>query len=70
VIMTAWDVEERALAGDADSVLQVVQALRKYRRAVTDLLGKRYRDGECDSVALSGFESEVDEIEENLVKGE
>jgi len=52
-----------ARACTSRSALCVVGALRRYRLAVVKLLDKRYTDGECDSVSLSEFQSECEEIE-------
>ena len=43
-----------------------IMALEKYRAACKSLLSKRYRDGECDAVALSNFEDEIKEAEDYL----
>ena len=63
----ANDVEKQAMLLDRAAVLRVVSALRQYRHAAQSLLGKRYRDGECDAVALTVFEDEVKEAEEVLL---
>jgi hypothetical protein len=55
--------ELEALSGNRMSVLRVVSDLRRYRAAAKTLLSQRYRDGECDAVALADFYWEVDEIE-------
>jgi hypothetical protein len=55
-----------ALVGDKMAVMRVVSDLRKYRAAAIDILSRRYRDGECDAVALSDFEDTVKQIEDNI----
>ena len=57
-------IERQAMTGDRAAVIAVVSALRRYREASRKLLGARYRDGECDAVSLSTFESGIGEIEE------
>lgn len=57
--------ERQAVVLDRLAVLQVVSALRRYRAAAKALLHKRYRDGECDTVALTRFENECESIEQD-----
>lgn len=45
-------------------------AVERYQQAIQELFGRRYRDGECDAVALSSLESKCQEIEEFLQKDE
>ena len=59
-------IEKDALLLDRDSVIKVVSALRKYRGACERLLNSRYSDGECDSVSLSDFKIDIDEINDEL----
>lgn len=49
---------------------QLMQIITRYQAAARNLLLARYRDGECDAVALSTFESEINEISEDLQKTE
>lgn len=56
--------ERQALVLDRESVLDLVNAVRRYRQAAKTLLSSRYRDGECDAVALCNFDSTVREIEQ------
>lgn len=56
-------LELKALIGDRAAVVQLVSALRKYREAATVLQGHRYQDGEVDTVALSAFFSDCQDIE-------
>jgi hypothetical protein len=55
--------ERRALSLDPVAVVRVVGDLRRYRAAVRELLGSRYRDGFCDGVATSDLETTVELIE-------
>lgn len=55
------DIEKAALTGDRLAVLALVGAFRRVREASKEMLADRYRDGECDAVALSTFEMLVEQ---------
>jgi len=57
--------ERAALCGDRVATLRVVTAVRRLRASAANLLARRYRDGECDAVALHQFASEVESVEES-----
>ena len=61
------EVEKQALIGDRDSIIRIISAFRKLRIASEKLLSLRYRDGECDGVALVQFESDLYESLEDCV---
>jgi hypothetical protein len=61
------EIEKRAMVGDKRAVLALVSFERHLRDAAKKLLDARYRDGECDAVALSRFASEVEEAAENTI---
>lgn len=50
--------------GAAAAIFAVVSGLRAYRAEVSRLLEARYRDGECDAVALHNLKMRVDDIED------
>lgn len=50
--------------GTEQAILDVVSALRSYRAMVTKALSQRYRDGECDAVALFNLEHEQAAVEQ------
>jgi hypothetical protein len=53
------DLEKRAMCLDRRAVLDLVDILRGYRCASKKLLAARYKDGECDALALSDFEEAI-----------
>jgi hypothetical protein len=58
--------ELEAMILNKQSIIEVISALRKYRKVVKTLLSRRYTDGECDSAALSEFESDIEDIESGI----
>lgn len=61
------EIEKLALCGDAKAMTLIVSFARHYRQAAKKLLASRYRDGECDAVALNDFEAAIEEAEETLL---
>lgn len=55
--------EREALCKNHQAITVLVDAVRQWREASAKLLASRYRDGECDAVALAEFESAVEGIE-------
>lgn len=62
------ETEKDAMTGDKSAVILIVSSFRKYRKASEDLLSKRYRDGECDAVALIDFEYAIKEANEDITE--
>ena len=49
-----------------NAVVRMIGDYRRLRIAAAEMLEKRYRDGECDAVALHRFETELLEIIEGM----
>ena len=60
------DLEKRAMTGDRNAVLLIIDIRRKLHAAAIELLDKRYSDGECDGLTLSMFAGACDDAYEQL----
>jgi hypothetical protein len=62
------DLERRALTGNRFAVVQVINALRGYRKASSQLLSARYIDvdEEDDDEAVKRFNESVQNIENDV----
>jgi len=60
------DLERRALTGNRFAVVQVINALRCYRKASQELLSAKYIDSEYDDEALLRFNESVQNIENDV----
>jgi hypothetical protein len=60
------DLERRALTGNRFAVVQVINALRGYRKASSQLLSAKYIDSEYDDAALLRFNESVQNIENDV----
>ncbi len=66
--MSVHETEKRAMTGGRHELLVLVSSWRKVRDAGLALLSKRYRDGECDAVAVAEFEAALSEAINDMVE--
>jgi hypothetical protein len=59
------ELERRALTGNRFATVQVISALRRYRAAANKLVAQQNKDG-FSTEALTAFEDEVEEIENDV----
>lgn len=62
------ELERRALTGNRFAVVQIINALRRYRAAANKLIAQQNKDG-FSTEALTAFEDEVEEIENDVEEG-
>ncbi len=55
------EIEKKALVGHQLAILEVVDLLRKFRRAADEILARRYRDGCVSDVDAMNFDSSLRE---------